>query len=79
METWIMPVRLHGKTAKLHSFWCSFYSFNKLLLMTMKIGPPSPHPFSLPGNKSDLSSHNPVEKKLKSDLGVTLQCEHIPV
>lgn len=59
-----MPVRLHGKTVNFHSFWCSFYSLNKLLLMTMKIGPPSPSPCSLPGNKSDLSSSQPCRKEI---------------
>lgn len=60
-----MSLRLLGKTVKFHCFWCSFYSLNKLLLMTMKIGPPSPHPCCLPGNKSDLSSSQPCRKEIK--------------
>lgn len=64
--------QLAWKTVKLHSFWCNFYSnfysFNKWLLMTIKIASPSPHPCSLPGNKSDFSSSQHCRKEMISKI-----------
>ena len=60
--------QLGWKTVKLHSFWCSFYSLNKLLLMAIKNSFPFCHPCSLPGNKSDVSSSQPCRKEIISKI-----------
>lgn len=65
--------RLEWKTVKLPSFWCSFYSLKNdlvfslfIVLMTIKTASPSPHPCSLPGNKSDFSSSRHCRKEISS-------------